>query len=252
MLEGGGKGEMARIEPPVSNIRRPASLPSRIPAFLGRWGIIPFLGGLLGPFLLKLLARSLKIVHHGREHLETCLGKGEQVICVFWHGRILMMPFAAPGVPVAVLISRHRDGELMSRIVERLGFPVIRGSTTRGGVMAVRGMIRILRKGWNLAITPDGPKGPRWKVRAGVVKLAGMTGAPLIPLAFSASRRFVLNSWDGFLVPIPFSRGVYVWGEPLYVREGVDGEELVKLRHLLEERLLAVTNEADAYFKVQG
>lgn len=114
--------------------------------------------------------------------------------------------------------------------------------------MAVRRMIRILRKGWNLAITPDGPRGPRCKVRAGVVKLAGMTGAPLIPLAFSASRRLVLTSWDGFLIPIPFSQGVYVWGEPLYVGEGVGGEELVKLQHLLEERLQAVTSEADAYF----
>ncbi len=113
---------------------------------------------------------------------------------------------------------------------------------------AVRRIMRIFRRGWHLAITPDGPRGPRGKVKAGVVELARLTGATLLPLAFGASRGVVLNSWDAFLIPLPFSKGVYVWGEPLHVRRGADEEELAKLRQILEERLQTVTSEADAYF----
>lgn len=210
--------------------------------------VLVFFISFLGPFLLKLLSKTLRIIHRGREHLEACLARRERVIFVFWHGRMLMMPFAAPGLAVAGLISQHRDGEYISRVVERLNFLVIRGSATRGGTKAVRKMIQALREGWNLAITPDGPRGPRGKVKAGVIELGRLTGAPLFPVAFSASMRLSLKSWDAFLIPLPFSRGVYLWGEPLYVRAEAGEEEMAKLRQLLEERLHTLTMEADAYF----
>lgn len=210
----------------------------------------------LGFFALKLLRRTLRITHQNQHHLEACLRQGRPVICAFWHGRMLMMPFAhpfdfaqgKPGPPVAVLISRHRDGESIGRIAERFGFCLIRGSATRGGVEALGRMVTALQQGFHVVITPDGPRGPRGQAKIGVIKLAKLTGCPILPVAFSASSRLFLNSWDAFLIPLPFSRGVYVWGEPLSVKPDGDEAEMAKQRQVLEERLNALTREADTFF----
>jgi len=199
--------------------------------------------------LMRCLYRLLRVVHVNTGYPESCLARGERVICAFWHGRLLMMPFAYPGQPVVILISHHRDGEYISRIATALGFQVIRGSATRGGVRALRQIIRALKEGLNLVITPDGPKGPRAKVKSGVIEIARLTGAPIVPVSFSAVRRRFLGSWDAFLLPLPFSRAVYIWGEPIYVEATATKEEVAKHQELLEARLDLLTMEADEYFK---
>ncbi len=197
--------------------------------------------------LMRLLRRSLRVRHVGREHPESCWARGEPIIAACWHGQLLMMPFVYPGRPTAILISQHRDGEYLARIAARLGFQVVRGSATRGGPWAFRALLGSLREGRNVAITPDGPRGPRWQVKLGVVELARVSGKPILPVAFAAARaRVYRRSWDGFFVPLPGCRATYVWGSPLRVPLNTDREGLVKLRRLLAERLDALTAEAEA------
>ena len=200
-------------------------------------------------WLMMGLYRLLRSVHVNRDSLESCLAKGERVIVAFWHGRLLMMPFAYPGKPLATLISQHRDGEYISRMAVVFGSRVIRGSATRGGVRAFKQMILALKEGFNLVITPDGPRGPRAKVKSGVIELAKLTGAPIVPVTFSAARRRFLKSWDAFLLPLPFSRAVYIWGEPIYVEPMATKEEVAKYQDILAERLDLLTMKADEYFK---
>lgn len=183
----------------------------------------------------------------GRQHPEACWAKGERIIAALWHGRLLMMPFGYPGCPTTILISHHRDGEYITRIAERLGFTVVRGSATRGGAQAFRKLVHALREGRNVAITPDGPKGPRQRVKSGVIELSRLSGMPILPIAFGAWPRTILEkSWDRFLVPHLFARGVFVWGEPIYVPSELTKAEGEKYQGLLAERLDAVMAAADS------
>jgi lysophospholipid acyltransferase (LPLAT)-like uncharacterized protein len=208
--------------------------------------IVPWLAAAL----MSCLYRLLRVVHVNAAYPEGCFASGKRIIVAFWHGRLLMMPFLYPDHSRAILISQHRDGEYISRIATILGSQVIRGSATRGGVRAFKQMVRALKNGLTIVITPDGPKGPRAKVKSGVIELAKLGGAPIVPVSFSASRRRFLNSWDAFLLPLPFSRAVYVWGEPIYVDRMASKVEMAKYQELLEERLDLLTMEADEYFKV--
>jgi hypothetical protein len=148
-----------------------------------------------------------------------------------------------------MMISRHRDGEFIARAVKFLGIESVRGSTTRGGSSALRGMVRLYRTGANLAITPDGPQGPRHVVQMGTVELARQTGAPILPVTYGASRKKVFGSWDHFILPLPFCRVVYIWGEPVWVRREAGKEEAEEKRLLLAERLRGITEEADRLFR---
>jgi lysophospholipid acyltransferase (LPLAT)-like uncharacterized protein len=125
----------------------------------------------------------------------------------------------------------------------------VRGSSTRGGISGIKGLARALREGYDVAIAPDGPRGPRYEVQPGVIQLAKLSGRPIFPLTFSAIPRKVLHTWDHFIIPFPFSRGVFVWGEPIWV-DRAEGEGAMKQKALLLERkLLEITELADRYFE---
>ena len=199
----------------------------------------------VGVAVMRLLSRSLRVQHHGREHPEACWAQGERIIVAFWHGQLLMMPFAYPGREWSILISQHRDGEYIARMAALLGFRVVRGSATRGGARAFRELIAGLRADRNVVITPDGPKGPRRQVKSGVVELARLSRMPIVPLAFAAARvRALRRSWDQFFLPSPGSPAVYVWGEPIRVPAGTDRGDLPKYQQRLAEGLDALTAEA--------
>lgn len=210
------------------------------------------LGGLtrLAATVLRGLSRSVRIDFVGREGADRLIhAERRRVMAAFWHGRLLMMPFGYPQVPWAIMISRHPDGEYISRVAERFGIHAVRGSARRGGPWAFLGMVRAARRGYHLAITPDGPLGPREKVKPGTIELARLAGTPIIPAAYAASRGKFLPTWDRFLIPFPFGRVVFVAGESIEVSPDAAPEELEKARALLEERLSHVTALADAYFR---
>lgn len=183
------------------------------------------------------------------ERIRGLWERGENAIGVFWHGRLLMTPLVYGGGGLKILISRHRDGELVSRTVRYFGLGTIRGSSTRGGIAGIKGLVRAMQKGCDVAIAPDGPRGPRCKVQPGAIQVAKLSGRPIFPFTFSATPRKVLHTWDRFIIPLPFSRGVFVWGDPIWV-DHAEGEKGMKQKALLlEKRLQEITERADHYFE---
>lgn len=207
----------------------------------------------LGPcaafFLIKFLQWTMSIEEVNGERVRGLWKRGENVIGVFWHGRLLMTPLAYGGGGLKILISRHRDGELISRTVSYFGLGTIRGSSTRGGIAGIKGLVRSLQKGYDVAVAPDGPRGPRCKVQPGVIQLAKLSSRPIFPFTFSATPRKVLHTWDRFIIPFPFSRGVFIWGEPISVDQGEGEKEMKQKALLLEKRLQELTERADHYFE---
>lgn len=205
-------------------------------------------GGLL-PSLVYLLVRGLRATMRmriiGGDIPQSFHDRGEGVINVSWHGRLLMIPFAYTGKGAYVLVSSHGDGEIIANVIKRFGLNVVRGSSSKGGKEALRELVRLARENRDLGVTPDGPRGPAERVKPGVAQLARLTGKPVIPVAFSCSRARRFASWDRFLVPYPFSRGVVVWGEPLFCR---DGEEFEAFRLRVEQALRETTARADGHF----
>jgi lysophospholipid acyltransferase (LPLAT)-like uncharacterized protein len=144
-----------------------------------------------------------------------------------------------------MLISAHRDGQLIAKTVGHFGIHTIEGSTSKGGATALRAMLKNLKNGECIGITPDGPRGPRMRASAGVVNVAKMSGVPVIPCSFGTTSRKHINSWDRFCAAYPFSKGVFVWGEPIEVPKSAKGEELEAYQQKIEDALTHVTNESD-------
>lgn len=199
----------------------------------------------LGAGLIRLIRRTMRIETVSPPPWEELNRERGGVIFAFWHSRLLLMPYIYRGRDAAVLISRHRDGEIISRTMSRFGFSSVRGSSTRGGASALRQMPRLVREGRDLAITPDGPRGPARRVQPGIILTARLSGRPVLPVSFASQHFYSFGSWDRFQVPRPFSRGVFVWGEPLRVTREDDLEER---RLALENVLNDITRRADEWF----
>jgi lysophospholipid acyltransferase (LPLAT)-like uncharacterized protein len=172
--------------------------------------------------------------------------EGKPFILCFWHGRLLMMPYCwRRSVPIHMLISRHRDGQIIARTVRHFGIDTIAGSSSRGGGAALRTMLRALKAGACIGITPDGPRGPRMRASRGIVDVARLAQVPIVPATFAASRRSLLESWDRFVLAWPFAGGVFVWGEPIVVPADADEAALEAARQQVEDRLNEITRRAD-------
>ncbi len=144
-----------------------------------------------------------------------------------------------------MLISQHRDGLIISRIVGHFGIHTVAGSTQKGGSVAFRTLLRTLKSGECVGITPDGPQGPRMMASEGIVQVARLSGVPVIPCTFATQYRYQLNTWDRFVVALPFSRGVFIWGEPLSLSAKASAEEQDTFRRRLEDSLNIITATAD-------
>ncbi len=175
---------------------------------------------------------------------------GKNMIFAFWHNRFSMMPFVYwqyfKMERIAVIVSESRDGELVARFLQSFRFKAIRGSSSRGGKRAMLNLMRSMREGWDVALTPDGPRGPRYRVQNGIIALASTTGAPLLPVSYASSLRIIFRgSWDHFRLPLPFSRIKLVFGDPILVKKGVRGEDREALQEELRRRLRQVDREAE-------
>jgi len=208
-----------------------------------------FFASIIGPVLIFLLGKTLRIKWIGEGNLDPIRKNQGQVIYAFWHGRMLILSYSQRWQKIHVLISQHRDGELIARIIGRLGFASVRGSTTRGGTKAIFEMTKKGTCGYDLAITPDGPRGPKFRVQPGTTYIAQRSQMPIIPITNSAKSRWTLSSWDGFLIPKPFSKAVIIIGEPIYVPLKSTPQELEEKREKLEKRLVELTQKADSYFR---
>jgi len=167
------------------------------------------------------------------------------VIYSFWHAKLLAPLYSHRDKGIGVMISHSRDGEIIARIAEALGFEPVRGSTSRGGKGALKRMVELARAGRHLAFTPDGPRGPRHQYQMGAIYLARLTGLPLVNVGIAYTRHWTLPSWDRFEIPKPGATTLYRVDEPVYVTREFSKEEFETLRLQLEERLKNLTEEAE-------
>lgn len=193
--------------------------------------------------IIRLVYATMRISVVGKEILPGFAARGEGYVGAFWHGRILMIPFLYPGKALHILVSSHRDGEIIARILSSFGFQLVRGSSKKRGSDALREMLRLLKSDQDLGIAADGPRGPAEILKPGAAQLGRLSGRAVIPISFSASRSIRFTSWDRFMFPLPFSRGVFVVGEPLHAEQGEENEAF-RLR--IESALKEATTVADA------
>ena len=183
-----------------------------------------------------------------KKYVENLWKKNEAFILCFWHGRLLMMPLSwNKKKKINVLISTHSDGQLLSKTVKHFNIETITGSSSKGGSEAIRNIIKSLKSGISIGMTPDGPRGPRMKVNSAIIKIASLTGHKIVPLSYSVKKKFFLNSWDKFLVALPFGKGCFIWGKPIKVEKNISTNEDLKLSKRLENNLLKLTKKADLY-----
>jgi lysophospholipid acyltransferase (LPLAT)-like uncharacterized protein len=209
-----------------------------------------FLVPILASLFIRILRRTIRIEFRNTEALLRARGPGNRpYILSFWHGRLLLMRYSYPGDRITVMISRHGDGELIARTMGRFGIHATRGSTTIGGAAALREVVRRIRSGWDAAFTPDGPRGPRHVVQPGVVEAARLARAAIVPVTFACSSGRRLRSWDRFLVPMPFSRGLIAYGDPIEIPERADAGKLEEIRRSLEAAMIDLERKADASFE---
>jgi lysophospholipid acyltransferase (LPLAT)-like uncharacterized protein len=194
---------------------------------------------------LRLLYCTLRPVHV-QQHFERCAWNGgTPVLLAFWHGRMLYFLHRYHRQRFTILVSRSKDGEFVTQVLQRFGVHVTRGSSSRGGAQALREIERKVRSGYHAAFTPDGPRGPRYQVQPGIVAVAQKTGAAIVPVTYSARWKKVFRSWDACLMPLPFSRVVVIYGAPIYVPAQASPAVFQAKRHEVETSLRHLTEMAD-------
>jgi lysophospholipid acyltransferase (LPLAT)-like uncharacterized protein len=205
---------------------------------------------------IRLVAATSRRDFIGREHADALLAGDRGFILAFWHARLLMGPIMRREAnrPVHMLISSHRDGELIAAAVRGFGIELIRGSAqdpkkpekNKSGAPAVAAMAAALKSGAIVGMTPDGPRGPAEVAKIGAVRLAAMTGAPILPAGYAAMRAKRLSTWDGFVLTLPFSRMAFAARAPIHVEPDADVQALEEARRRLEVELIAAVADAEA------
>lgn len=198
----------------------------------------------------RCLTLTLRIRWDDRAGIATGRIHGPAIFCL-WHNRLALSMFIwrtyvrrhHPAGGLAALISASKDGALLAAILEQFKVKPVRGSSSRRGAQALVELASSLERGCHVAITPDGPRGPRYQVQSGVVALAQLTGAVVIPASYQASRKFTFKSWDRFQLPVPFARCDITLGEPMVFPRDIPDEQREALRRELEEKLRAITRD---------
>lgn len=188
--------------------------------------------------LVMITNRQRYIIHKDAE----VFMRGEQnAIFAFWHGRMMLLPAINPARKMWVLISNHRDGRLISQVIARFGQETVVGSSSKGGTEAVRNIVRLLKNGDNISITPDGPRGPNQTAQMGIVTIAKLSKKVILPVGFSSSKHKRLRSWDRFMVAKPFGKIVFIVGSPIIITEANE-----ESRVLVETSMNNLLQQADA------
>lgn len=182
----------------------------------------------------------------GKEHPDLHWEQNKPLIACFWHGRLLMMFKSWFGQhKLHMLISSHPDGQIIARTTQRFGYGWIAGSSNRGGRKAILNILKTLKSGESVGITPDGPRGPRYKANLGIIQMARLGNAALLPISYSATRGIFMKSWDRFFLPFPFSKGIFIYGPLINVAGSSKSDE--ELCQQLENALQELTARADLH-----
>ncbi len=193
-----------------------------------------------------LVGKSSKNILINKKIIDDFKKNKIAVIYSFWHNRIFYLPYLYRKSNIAVMVSLHKDGELIARVMKKLGLVAIRGSTTRGGIRALVNIIKYIKENnISIAFTPDGPKGPKYEIQEGVLLAAQKSKAPIVPICWNCKKKKILNSWDNFILPYPFNTFVTVYGNPIWINDN-DSLELKKIE--LKKEMMRIVDIADNYF----
>ncbi|ACL03492.1 lysophospholipid acyltransferase family protein [Desulfatibacillum aliphaticivorans] len=201
--------------------------------------------GVLGKTIIDALFLSCRIRVKGYEPVRAIVESKRDFILIFWHSRILMVSYLFKGWNAAIMVSASEDGEYIAQVLGRQGHDCVRGSSTRHGVKALQGIVKKMQNGQPAGIVPDGPQGPRQVLQPGAISLARKTGAPIIPVTYSATSRKVFASWDRFILPKPFSENVVVYGKPIMVPPKMSDQEFEAKRREAQDELNRITALAE-------
>ncbi len=202
----------------------------------------------IGSILLSVWSRTLRIKFVHKDIPDRLKSEGKNFIYAFWHGRQFMLFHTHRNTGIVIPASESRDGEIQAGILKWFGFDVVRGSSKRKGDRALLGLVDRLRKGKDLALAVDGPRGPIYEAKQGVTYMAGKLNKQIVPVSTSAKSYWILDKiWDKYLLPKPFTRGIILYGEPIIVH-GIGEEELENKRKELEAALNRLMVQADVYF----
>jgi lysophospholipid acyltransferase (LPLAT)-like uncharacterized protein len=197
----------------------------------------------LGVLLIRVLGATWRITRVGGDEVAARIANGVPNLYAFWHGHMLPLLIEHEGERVAVVVSSHRDGEIITRIARAFGFGAIRGSTSRDAPGALRAIVRTLRGGCTVAVTPDGPRGPAHEFAPGPAIAAFETGVPIILAGVAANRAWYLRSWDRFMIPKPFAR-IVVYYEPSIAMPGPTARDAAAMAPRLGATLEALGERA--------
>jgi lysophospholipid acyltransferase (LPLAT)-like uncharacterized protein len=207
----------------------------KIEGWRARW-LIAF-----GHYLLQMWARTLRFEIDDQAHV-VGTPPNERYIGALWHNRLLLLPFVLkrylPDRHGAALISASRDGALLADLVERFGYEVVRGSSSRQGASAIRQLAEVVASGRDVVITPDGPRGPAYELGQGIVFLAQQSGAAVVPVNLEYSSYWRVKSWDRFILPKPFSKVRVIFGKPHRVAQTSTEEEFERERVHLQAAMM--------------
>jgi lysophospholipid acyltransferase (LPLAT)-like uncharacterized protein len=202
----------------------------------------------LGYWIIRIVGSSLRWEKVDWSDLESIHKKGKQAIIAFWHGRIFLGTFAFRHRGIVVMTSQNRDGDYIARVIERFGFGAARGSSTRGSRGAILEMLRQLEQKRDVAFTIDGPLGPRYVAKPGAAYLAWKSGNAVLPFSVAVEKKWVMRSWDHFVVPKPFSRAMLIFGAPIYVAPEAKEEELKMAESAIQHSLDELRQRTDTHW----
>ncbi|MBP6986413.1 MAG: lysophospholipid acyltransferase family protein [Alphaproteobacteria bacterium] len=186
-------------------------------------------------------------INHEATHHLIC--DKQPILFCFWHNRLGMMRFAWQwSKPFHMLISGHSDGRIISKTMSNLGIQTVIGSSSSGSFDATRKILKALKNGDGVGVTPDGPRGPRYSVNNGLIQLAQLAKAQLLPVSYSITHRIIWKSWDGMVFPLPFGRGVFIYGSPIQTDRQADP---LTLANQLREELIHISNQSDTHMGKQ-
>ena len=203
-----------------------------------------------GLLLVKLLSRTYRYRLVDEKDEQRTLDEYGSVIYASWHQRFFPgITLLANRKPIAIMISQSRDGEMIARVVDMLGWRPVRGSSSRGGSRALKEIRTLTRRGFRIGHIVDGPQGPFGVVKPGLLIIAQFAGTPIVPVITSAERRWTFNSWDRFMVPKPFSRVVVRFAPPITIPRRLDAETFEAIRQNIEKQIKAYYKQTDNWWK---
>ena len=223
--------------------------------YFSSFRLIQTLISLIGSIYVLTVYKTSKVNLKNRKKIENLLERNESFIYSFWHDQLLMCPLTwQSNSSIKVLISKHRDGDIIAQLISNLGFEAIRGSThktnkikNKGGLLSARKMIKSLKNGISIGISPDGPKGPRHKVSEGILSISRLSKSVILPVGIGFKKKWVLNTWDKFIIPKPFNEITVIWGDPIPAITNEKNNHQFKTK--LESKMNNLTAQANKNYK---